>query len=168
MFRIFCALANQLTNTMRLIMITTFNCCIRNDTTGLTVFLGRQDQQGSNPNEVSRNISRILCHPDYNNSTMDNDICLLQLSSPVPFTDYIVPVCLAAKGSTFNSGVINWVTGWGTTSFEGGSSSGVPKIFSSVEASTSSVLWSRSIRTRLPFRGRCLGHGAQEVERIGC
>uniref|UniRef100_A0A8C5BTL7 Peptidase S1 domain-containing protein n=1 Tax=Gadus morhua TaxID=8049 RepID=A0A8C5BTL7_GADMO len=84
--------------------------------TGFTVFLGRQDQGGSNPNEQSRTISRIVCHPDYSGSTNDNDICLLQLSSAVTFTDYIAPVCLAADGSTFNSGIINWVTGWGTTS----------------------------------------------------
>uniref|UniRef100_A0A8C5CBC7 Peptidase S1 domain-containing protein n=1 Tax=Gadus morhua TaxID=8049 RepID=A0A8C5CBC7_GADMO len=81
-----------------------------------TVFLGRQDQAGSNPNELSRTISRIVCHPDYSGSTNDNDICLLELSSAVTFTDYIAPVCLAADGSNFNSGIINWVTGWGTTS----------------------------------------------------
>ena len=95
------------------------------DTTGLTVFLGRQDQGGSNPNEVSRSVSKILCHPDYSSNKLDNDICLLQLSSSVTFTDYIMPVCLAADGSTFNSGIVHWVTGWGRTSFGGGSSSGV-------------------------------------------
>uniref|UniRef100_A0A8C5CDQ5 Peptidase S1 domain-containing protein n=1 Tax=Gadus morhua TaxID=8049 RepID=A0A8C5CDQ5_GADMO len=82
-----------------------------------TVILGRQGQAGSNPNEQSRTISRIVCHPDYSGTTNDNDICLLELSSAVTFTDYIAPVCLAADGSTFNSGIINWVTGWGTTSF---------------------------------------------------
>uniref|UniRef100_A0A8C5AVG7 Peptidase S1 domain-containing protein n=1 Tax=Gadus morhua TaxID=8049 RepID=A0A8C5AVG7_GADMO len=76
-------------------------------------------QAGSNPNEQSRTISRIVCHPDYSGTTNDNDICLLELSSAVTFTDYIAPVCLAADGSTFNSGIINWVTGWGTTSFGG-------------------------------------------------
>ena len=110
---------------------------------GLTVFLGRQDQGGSNPNEVSRSVSKILCHNDFNQLIMyNNDICLLQLSSSVTFTDYIMPVCLAADGSTFNSGVIHWATGWGRTSFGGGSfASGVcPETFSSVEASQSSVL----------------------------
>uniref|UniRef100_A0A8C5FQP7 chymotrypsin n=1 Tax=Gadus morhua TaxID=8049 RepID=A0A8C5FQP7_GADMO len=105
-------------------VLTAAHCFDTNDTTGLTVILGRQDQGGSNPNEVSLNISRILCHPDFNVSIVnDNDICLLELSSGVTFTDYIAPVCLAADGSTFNSGIINWVTGWGATSFGGGSSS---------------------------------------------
>ncbi|CAL8404552.1 unnamed protein product [Boreogadus saida] len=100
-------------------VLTAAHCFPTNDTTGFTVFLGRQDQAGSNPNELSRTISRIVCHPDYSGSTYDNDICLLQLSSAVDFTDYIAPVCLAADGSTFNSGIINWVTGWGHTSFGG-------------------------------------------------
>uniref|UniRef100_A0A8C5CR10 Peptidase S1 domain-containing protein n=1 Tax=Gadus morhua TaxID=8049 RepID=A0A8C5CR10_GADMO len=97
-------------------VLTAAHCFPTTDTRGFTVFLGRQDQGGSNPNEQSRTISRIVCHPDYSGSTNDNDICLLQLSSAVTFTDYIAPVCLAADGSTFNSGIINWVTGWGTTS----------------------------------------------------
>ncbi|XP_056117573.1 prostasin [Rhinichthys klamathensis goyatoka] len=40
-------------------------------------------------------------------------MALLQLSSPVNFTNYIGPVCLAAEGSTFNNDTM-WVTGWGT------------------------------------------------------
>uniref|UniRef100_A0A672RP73 Zgc:165423 n=1 Tax=Sinocyclocheilus grahami TaxID=75366 RepID=A0A672RP73_SINGR len=39
-------------------------------------------------------------------------MALLHLSSPVSFTNYIQPVCLAAEGSTFNSDTM-WVTGWG-------------------------------------------------------
>ncbi|XP_038594587.1 testisin-like [Micropterus salmoides] len=49
----------------------------------------------------------------YNTTTNNNDIALLKLSSPVTFTDYIRPVCLAADGSVFNNGTICWVTGWG-------------------------------------------------------
>uniref|UniRef100_A0A8C9XM57 Peptidase S1 domain-containing protein n=1 Tax=Sander lucioperca TaxID=283035 RepID=A0A8C9XM57_SANLU len=79
----------------------------------LTVSLGLQSLQGSNPNGVSRTVTNVIKHPNYNSRTNDNDICLLQLSSPVTFTDFIVPVCLAAPGSTFFSGVSSWVTGWG-------------------------------------------------------
>lgn len=87
---------------------------LRPSTRGLVVFLGRQSQEGSNPNEESRQVSQIVNHPDYNSSTNDNDISLLKLRSPVTFTDYIRPVCLAAAGSTFFTGTDTWVTGWGT------------------------------------------------------
>ncbi|XP_026118503.1 prostasin-like [Carassius auratus] len=84
-----------------------------------TVYLGRQSQDLPNPNEVSRTVSQVILHPEYNNLPHDNDMALLHLSSPVTFTNFIQPVCLAAEGSTFNSDMM-WVTGWGTIN------SGVP------------------------------------------
>ena len=79
----------------------------------LEVYLGRQNQEGSNPNEVRTTVSRIISHPDYNGFTKDNNIALLQLSAPVTFTNYIRPVCLAASESEFINGTGSWVTGWG-------------------------------------------------------
>ncbi|KAL0197311.1 hypothetical protein M9458_005851, partial [Cirrhinus mrigala] len=72
-------------------------------------------QTQPNPNEVSRSVSQVVVHPEYNNLPYDNDMALLHLSSPVTFTNYIRPVCLAAEGSTFNSDTV-WVTGWGDIS----------------------------------------------------
>ena len=89
---------------------------VRSDTvpSGLTIYLGRQSQELSNPNEVSRSVSQIIRHSDYGrNHKYDNDVALLRLSSPVTFSDYIRPVCLAASGSTFSSGTNSWITGWG-------------------------------------------------------
>uniref|UniRef100_A0A3Q2QT41 Peptidase S1 domain-containing protein n=1 Tax=Fundulus heteroclitus TaxID=8078 RepID=A0A3Q2QT41_FUNHE len=85
----------------------------------LTVYLGREVQSGSNPNEVSRTVSRIIIHPDYNSPVFNNDIALLKMSEPVKFTSYISPICLAAFNSTFHSGLDSWVTGWGNIGFEG-------------------------------------------------
>ena len=68
---------------------------------------------------MSRTVARIILHPNYDRNTNNNDIALLELSSPVPFTAYIRPVCLAASDSVFNSGTNSWVTGWGTLK-EGG------------------------------------------------
>ena len=83
-------------------------------TSNLVVYVGRQNQKGSNPNEVNRGVTQIMSHPNYTRSTNDNDMCLLKLSSPVTFTNYIRPVCLAAPGSSFHAGTTSWVTGWGT------------------------------------------------------
>ncbi|XP_051994642.1 serine protease 33-like [Xyrauchen texanus] len=83
------------------------------DPSDFTVYLGRKSQEKPNPNEVSRSISQIIIHPSYNTDSKDNDITLLQLSSPVAFSKYIKPVCLAAADSTFNNGSGIWVTGWG-------------------------------------------------------
>lgn len=58
-------------------------------------------------------MTRIIIHPNYNPRTSDNDICLLRLSSPVTFTNFISPVCLAAPDSVYFTGIDSWVTGWG-------------------------------------------------------
>ncbi|XP_028454599.1 serine protease 33-like [Perca flavescens] len=87
--------------------------CFPSIPASLTVSLGLQSLQGPNPNGVSRTVTKVIANPNFNAITYDNDLCLLQLSSPVTFTDFIVPVCLAAPGSTFFSGVSSWVTGFG-------------------------------------------------------
>ncbi|KAL7870058.1 hypothetical protein AOLI_G00140460 [Acnodon oligacanthus] len=78
-----------------------------------TVYLGRQNQEGANPNEVSRGVSTIILHPDYDSSSNNHDVALLKLSTAVSFTGYIRPACLAANNSVFHSGTESWVTGWG-------------------------------------------------------
>uniref|UniRef100_A0A3Q3M6F4 Peptidase S1 domain-containing protein n=1 Tax=Mastacembelus armatus TaxID=205130 RepID=A0A3Q3M6F4_9TELE len=92
------------------------HCFSSTSTNRWQVFLGRQNQEGKNPNEVSRTVDRIILYPSYESNTDNNDIALLRLSSPVQFTDYIRPVCLAASGSVFNNGTVSWVTGWGLCS----------------------------------------------------
>ncbi|XP_068581702.1 serine protease 33-like [Cebidichthys violaceus] len=94
-------------------VLTAAHCFQPPSTSNLVVYLGRQNQQSSNPNEVQRTVTRIINHPGYSSSTNDNDISLLKLSSPVTFTNYISPVCLAAPGSSFHNGTDSWVTGWG-------------------------------------------------------
>lgn len=83
---------------------------------GLTVSLGKQSLQTSESNTQTISVAQIINHPSYVDSTHDNDIALLQLSSSVTFSAYIQPVCLAAAGSTLGSGTLVWVTGWGAIS----------------------------------------------------
>ncbi|XP_076851794.1 transmembrane protease serine 9-like [Brachyhypopomus gauderio] len=79
----------------------------------VTVYLGTQSLTGTNTNQVSRTVTSVTIHPNYNGNTHDNDLALLQLSSTVTFTSYITPVCLADYSSTFFNGTLSWVTGWG-------------------------------------------------------
>ncbi|XP_062854218.1 transmembrane protease serine 9-like [Trichomycterus rosablanca] len=83
----------------------------------LVVYFGKQTQRGTNPNQISRRVTKLVLHPNYNSATNDNDIALLQLSSSVTFTDYIRPVCLAAQGSTSTAGTKCWITGWGDIAY---------------------------------------------------
>ncbi|XP_042559752.1 serine protease 27-like [Clupea harengus] len=94
-------------------VLTAAHCFGSSNPSRLTVLLGLESLDGSNPNRVSSTVRTIIRHPDYNRFTSDNDIALLQLSAPVTFTNYISPVCLAASESVFINGTNSWVTGFG-------------------------------------------------------
>ncbi|KAF7227566.1 polyserase-2 [Nothobranchius furzeri] len=85
----------------------------------LTVYLGRERQQGPNPNEVKRTVEEIIIHQDYDSVTGNSNIALLMLSAPVNFTSYIAPVVLADSNSTFYTGINATVTCWGNTEISG-------------------------------------------------
>ncbi|XP_060758398.1 serine protease 33-like [Neoarius graeffei] len=79
----------------------------------LTVNLGLENLRGPNPEQQQRNIGRIINHPSYISVTDGNDITLLQLTNPVTFNNYVMPVCLAATRSDVRPATNVWVTGWG-------------------------------------------------------
>uniref|UniRef100_A0A3B3D656 Prostasin-like n=1 Tax=Oryzias melastigma TaxID=30732 RepID=A0A3B3D656_ORYME len=95
------------------------HCFSSTSTTGVVVNLG-ETQINNSPNSVSRSVSQIIVHPNYNSQSQENDVSLLKLSSSVTFNNYISPICLAAAGSDFPGGTTAWVTGFGTLT-EGGS-----------------------------------------------
>ncbi|CAL4060273.1 unnamed protein product [Meganyctiphanes norvegica] len=77
----------------------------------------------SESNQLTRTVSQIINHPNYQAGAEINDIALLKLSSPVSFRTGVWPVCLPPKVPTYANKVAT-ATGWGTTS-SGGSSSDV-------------------------------------------
>ncbi|KAL7842053.1 hypothetical protein SRHO_G00237420 [Serrasalmus rhombeus] len=67
--------------------------------------------------EVTIPVSKIVSHPKYNPVTVDNDIALLRLATPVKFTNYILPACLPSRSLAERvlhlNGTQTVVTGWG-------------------------------------------------------
>uniref|UniRef100_A0A3B3YHR7 Peptidase S1 domain-containing protein n=1 Tax=Poecilia mexicana TaxID=48701 RepID=A0A3B3YHR7_9TELE len=61
-------------------------------------------EQNTGSNQLMTN---FVCYENYTFYN-ENDICLVKLSAPVNFTDYIRPVCLAAENSTFYNGTRSW------------------------------------------------------------
>uniref|UniRef100_A0A3Q2DR87 chymotrypsin n=1 Tax=Cyprinodon variegatus TaxID=28743 RepID=A0A3Q2DR87_CYPVA len=96
-------------------VLTAAHCINRDDLYHTDVHLGVTQLDVSSPNKLTRKLSEIICHPDYHSFTSENDICLLKLSAPINFTNYIQPVCLASENSTFHDGVTSLVTGFGVT-----------------------------------------------------
>lgn len=94
-------------------VLTAAHCMVSTSPGDYTLYLGRHTQSGPNPNEVQSEVSRIIIHPDFNNTLFNNDIALMELKTPVNFTDYIKPVCLASNSSEFFNSTPCWATGWG-------------------------------------------------------
>ena len=87
-----------------------------------SVDLGEHDYSNTSATRVS--ISEIIPHPKYmidddGNSHKDGlshyDIAVLKLSSPILFTQNIVPVCLPAHTMGNHAGKDGVITGWGVT-----------------------------------------------------
>ncbi|XP_063061336.1 ST14 transmembrane serine protease matriptase a [Engraulis encrasicolus] len=82
------------------------------------VYLGLHEQRDKSK-AVKRGLKRIISHPSYNAYTFDCDIALMELDSPVTFTDAIRPICLPSPSYVFPVAKSVWITGWGATR-EGG------------------------------------------------
>ncbi|XP_062992943.1 serine protease 27-like [Elgaria multicarinata webbii] len=78
------------------------------------VLLGAYKLSNLSNNAAFSNVKRIYLYPDFNGETdLIGDIALLQLSTPVKFTNYILPVCLPDSSVQFPANADCWVTGWG-------------------------------------------------------
>ncbi|XP_051870429.1 uncharacterized protein LOC127569668 [Pristis pectinata] len=84
-----------------------------------TAYLGLQLMNRMNSRIVTRSINRIVTHPKYDEFTSDYDIALLELKTPVFFSDSIQPVCLPATTHIFSTTANCYVTGWGVLGEDG-------------------------------------------------
>ncbi|XP_066858502.1 suppressor of tumorigenicity 14 protein-like [Anser cygnoides] len=60
-----------------------------------------------------RPIKRIIVHPQYDQSISDYDIALLEMETPVFFSELVQPICLPSTSRVFLYGAVCYVTGWG-------------------------------------------------------
>uniref|UniRef100_A0A3B5BNQ2 Suppression of tumorigenicity 14 n=1 Tax=Stegastes partitus TaxID=144197 RepID=A0A3B5BNQ2_9TELE len=76
-------------------------------------YMGLHTQKKLPKHVVKKNVKQVISHPNYNDYTFDNDIALMELESPVTYSDYIQPICLPAAQHDFPTGSTVWITGWG-------------------------------------------------------
>ncbi|KAH8376983.1 hypothetical protein KR093_002500 [Drosophila rubida] len=88
------------------------------DVAALTAHLGDYNiRTDFEVQHVSRRIKRLVRHKGFEFSTLHNDIAILTLSEPVPFSTEIQPICLptsAAQQARSYSGQVATVAGWGS------------------------------------------------------
>ncbi|XP_073491192.1 serine protease 33-like [Aquarana catesbeiana] len=83
------------------------------------VYLGMYQLNVISPHTVVANVRKIIVNGNYIIEGGPGDITLLQLATPITYTQYIMPICLPSNITTFPCGTECWVTGWGTRSYGG-------------------------------------------------
>ncbi|XP_061613070.1 prostasin [Phyllopteryx taeniolatus] len=94
-------------------VLTAAHCILSTEFSPWLMYFGKQNQSTTSPNEVTRTVAQIIVHPQYNSVTFQNDVALMRLSSPITYSDYIRPICMASNSSHFNNATRCWGTGWG-------------------------------------------------------
>lgn len=102
-------------------VVTAAHCVERTPSAAFFVAGGATDLFSSNI--LSRRVSEVHIHPDWNASTFENDIALIRLSQDIEFTSDLRPIDLAEDGLSVENGSLLTVSGWGVTSQRGRGSS---------------------------------------------
>lgn len=77
------------------------------------IYAGRYQLNGVNAQESVHRVSRVVIPWAYTEPHSGNDLALVELSSPVSWSDHVSPICLPASGTLFPGGMQCYVTGWG-------------------------------------------------------
>ncbi|XP_031568094.1 uncharacterized protein LOC116302847 [Actinia tenebrosa] len=79
----------------------------------LTITVGEYNLSRIDGTEQQIPVEKVLVHRQYNPTTIDYDIALLQLKRPMVFNAHVSPVCLPSFD--FPPNTMCYVTGWGRT-----------------------------------------------------
>ncbi|XP_045127267.1 transmembrane protease serine 11D-like isoform X2 [Portunus trituberculatus] len=98
-------------------ILTAAHCVNRYTANRANVVIGEHDWSITEDTPVTKikAIKEVIIHDGYNDQTMNNDIALLKLETPIvfPTNNKVAPICLPSAGNLFES-VSAIVSGWGT------------------------------------------------------
>lgn len=98
-------------------VLTASHCVVNQREEELVVVTGRTRIGVDEPLTRVHNVTEIIMHPDYNNSTLDNDVALLRLETPAA----VPPIALARPGDPEGFGAVGQtatVIGWGVADLD--------------------------------------------------
>uniref|UniRef100_A0A3Q1GSH9 pancreatic elastase II n=1 Tax=Acanthochromis polyacanthus TaxID=80966 RepID=A0A3Q1GSH9_9TELE len=77
------------------------------------VHLGKHNIKLNEDGSIAISPEKIIIHENYDSKKIRNDIALIKLSTPVKFSNTIMPACLPSSGEILPHGAPCYVTGWG-------------------------------------------------------
>ena len=84
----------------------------------IRVTLGANNRLKNETTQQVVNVTAVISHTEHQ-YYKKNDIALLQLSTPVNYTNYIQPICLPSKTEELPLYSTCYTVGWGHTSWAG-------------------------------------------------
>jgi len=70
------------------------------------------------PQPQEKSILKVFIHPEYNPSSLEHNIAIIQVKDPFKFENHISPVCLPQPNTDFDGYEDCWSTGWGVDSLD--------------------------------------------------
>ncbi|XP_020494529.2 serine protease 27 [Labrus bergylta] len=83
------------------------------DLSSYIIYAGRYQLNGYNAHETAHRVRQVVIPYGYVEPHGGKDLALVELSTPVTWSDHVQPVCLPASGTLFPGGIKCTVTGWG-------------------------------------------------------
>ncbi|KAF2986915.1 hypothetical protein EK904_008843, partial [Melospiza melodia maxima] len=92
-------------------LISVTHCFLDPDSARL--YMGSHTINEKNNHVAMRSIIRIIVYPQHDKAISDYDIALLEMETPVLFSELVEPICLPSTSRVFLYGTVCYVTGWG-------------------------------------------------------
>jgi secreted trypsin-like serine protease len=101
--------------------------CVQGETPSrLRIVAGEHSLSATDGTEQVRSVSRITVHSGYSSSTLNNDIALLRLSTPLTLGTAVRAIAIPSSSYAASGDAV--VSGWGTTSESGSLSTLLRKV----------------------------------------
>ncbi|KAH3872497.1 anionic trypsin-2-like isoform X2 [Dreissena polymorpha] len=83
------------------------------------VYAGEYNISTTDPHEKYYHIKRVVIHPGYNITSLENDIALVITTQPIQLNDHTRPGCLPDPSTQAPVGSVCYLPGWGGTATTG-------------------------------------------------